>query len=81
MNEDEAQRTRERHAVERQSLIDRQREQRATLQAEFKSLRRAEAEQLLALRKDIGRYLRFSKGLDAQTGRTRRADIGLRLER
>ncbi len=61
-NEDEAPRTRERHALERQRLIEKQLEQRAVLQTQFRDLRRRQAEQLLELRKDVGRYLRLTRG-------------------
>lgn len=79
-NEDEAQRTRERHAQERQRLIEKQLEQRAVLQTQFRDLRRRQAEQLLELRKDVGRYLNFTK-LDDSPARTRETGLGLRLER
>lgn len=65
LNEAEAQRDRERQAEERQRLIEEQREQRAALQAQFKELRQRQAEQLLELRKDIGRFLKFTRGHDA----------------
>lgn len=79
-NEDEAERTRERHAAERQAMIEKQLEQRSVLQAEFKKLRQAQAEQLLELRKDLGRYLRFTRGNQTEA-RTREIGLGLRLER
>ncbi len=79
-NEDEAQRTRERHAQERQRLIEKQLEQRAVLQTQFKDLRRRQAEQFLELRKDVGRYLRLTRG-DESPARTRETGLGLRLER
>lgn len=63
-NEVEAQRAIERQAQERQRLIEKQQEHRAVLQAQFKALRKEQAEQLLALREDIGRYLKFTRGLD-----------------
>jgi hypothetical protein len=76
-NEDEARRTGERHAEERQNLIEQQLAQRAILQAEFKKLRKSQAQQLLELRQEIGRYLKFSRG-DPSPARER--DIGLRLK-
>lgn len=79
-NEAEAQRTRERHARERQSLIEKQLEQRAVLQAQFKDLRRRQADQLLDLRKDVGRYLRFTRDNDSRS-LSRETGLGLRLER
>jgi uncharacterized protein (DUF2267 family) len=80
-NEDEAMRTRERHAQERQALIDKQLEQRRVLQIQFKELRRGQAEQLLNLRRDIGRYLALSRGTHGPPERTRRPSMALRLER
>ncbi len=58
-NEAEALATRQRHERERQSLIDRQLGQRQILQAEVTQLRRDQAQKLLELRKDIGRYARY----------------------
>jgi hypothetical protein len=81
LNEDEAMRTRERHAQERQALIDKQLEQRRVLQVQFRELRRGQAEQLLSLRRDIGRYLALSRGTQGPPERTRRAEMALRLER
>ncbi|WP_421693231.1 relaxase/mobilization nuclease domain-containing protein [Aestuariivirga sp.] len=78
-NERDAQATRERQAAERQSLIDGQLEQRAGLQSQFKELRRSQAERLLELRQDVGRFFKFSRG--AEQSRAREASIGLRLER
>lgn len=79
-NEEEAGLTQQRHADERQGLIDRQLDQRAVLQREFKTLRRAQADRLLDLRKDIGRYLRLSRGDDGRAA-ARETGLGLRLER
>ncbi len=64
-NEAEAQATQNRQALERQQLIEKQHDQRAVLQARFRELRRAQAEQLLDLRRDVGRYLKLSRGSDA----------------
>jgi hypothetical protein len=81
-NEADALRTAERHAREREALIDAQRDERAGLQQEFKDLRREQAERLLTLRGEVGRYLRLtkpdaahslSKGMRAGTG------LGLKL--
>lgn len=82
-NEAEARATRERQANERQKLIDKQREQRAVLQARFKELRQQQARQLLDLRKDIGRFLKLARGQDraAAIGRQRSASLGLKLQR
>jgi hypothetical protein len=78
--ESEAELTRRRHAGERQSLIEKQLEQRAVLQVQFKDLRGREAAQLLELRQDVGRYLRLTRGPDAPA-RSRETSIGLKLER
>lgn len=77
-NEGEAAQTRARHADERQALIDKQRDERAALQADFKTLRRAQADQLLALRADIGRFLSFARGAP---GRDVGTSLGLHLSR
>lgn len=79
-NETEAQRTRERQAQERQRLIDKQLEQRAVLQAQIRELRSRQAKQLAELRRDIGRYLAFTRGIDAPR-RQLGPSIGLKLER
>jgi hypothetical protein len=81
LNEDEAERTRDRHAAERQSLIDRQLEQRRVLQTQFRELRRGQAEQLLSLRRDIGRFLAMSRGMTGPPDRACRPSMGLKLER
>lgn len=81
LNEDEATRTRDRHAAERQSLIDKQLDQRRVLQAQFKELRRGQAEQLLTLRRDIGRFLALSRGMRGPPEQARRPSMALRLER
>lgn len=80
-NEAEAKASRERQAQERQQLINRQREARARLQVEFKSLRKRQAEELLELRRELGRYFKFSRGLDPGPARKREMSIGLGLER
>lgn len=79
-NEDEATRSRERQAEERQTLIEKQLEQRAVLQAQFKDLRKRQVDQLLELRRDVGRFLNFTRG-DQGRGLSRGASLGLRLER
>ncbi|OLP58343.1 relaxase [Xaviernesmea oryzae] len=79
-NEAEAQRQRAEQAKNRQSLINAQRSQRAVLEERFKDLRRAQAAQLLELRREIGRYLKFS-GETPQAGAAQDMSIGLKLER
>lgn len=80
LNEAEAKASQQRQAQERQQLIDQQRDQRAVLQQQFKELRKSQAEQLLDLRRDIGRYLKFSRG-DTARSQSREQSVGLRLER
>ena len=79
-NEAEADATRQRHAQERQALIDRQLTQRRALEARIKELRASQAEQLRSLRREMGRCLAFTR---TQTRRSlgRGASIGLKLER
>lgn len=83
-NEEDARRSRERQAEERQKLIDKQLEERAALQRQFKELRLRQAEQLLELRKEIGRFLKFTRGHDAPSrtaDRGRAASLHLKLDR
>jgi hypothetical protein len=83
-NEAEARASRERQAIERQSLINAQLEERAPLQAAFKELRREQAERLLDLRKDIGRYLRLTgeeRGHGLGRRRGHETGLGLKLGR
>lgn len=82
LNEMEAQAARLHQSEERQKLIEKQLEQRAVLQTQFKELRKNQAEQLLSLRADIGRYLKFSRGNETQSqSRTVAPSLGLKLER
>ena len=60
-NDAEANHTRERHADQRQTLIDKQLGERAQLQTRIKELRHQQAEQLSSLRQQLGRYLRFTR--------------------
>lgn len=79
-NEAEAQATRERHARERQQLIEKQTEQRRVLQDRFKELRTRQAEQLLELRRDVGRFVQFTRG-DQGRAAAREQSGGLKLVR
>lgn len=72
LNESEAKASQERHAVERERQIEAQREERAVLQNRFRDLRRDQAEQLLELRREIGRYLKFSVAIRHRPGRADR---------
>lgn len=80
-NEAEAELSRQKQAQERQALIDRQRDQRAALQAQFKELRHGQAQQLRELRREIGRFLTLARGHSQTPERSQRAGLGLRLER
>jgi hypothetical protein len=80
-NEGEALLDRTRQAHERQALIEKQLDQRAVLQREFKDLRQRQAAQLLELRRDVGRYLRLARGHDATPARDRAASLDLKLGR
>lgn len=79
-NESEAKATRQRHADERQKLMDAQLQQRTVLQDHFKELRIAQARQLSELRRDVGRYLRFARD-DNTRSRTWQVIRGMGLER
>lgn len=83
LNEVDAERTRQRHEQERQALIDKQRDQRAVLQAQFKELRRGQAAQLRELRGDIGRFLNLTRAPPSMPTpeRSQGRGLGLRLER
>ena len=78
-NEKEANATRQRHAEERQALIQAQRTQRAVLQTRFKELRGKQAKQLNDLRKDIGRYMGFAG--KRTPAHSRKPSLGLKLQR
>ena len=79
----EARNTTERHDRQRQALIDAHLSERSGLLKQEKSLRGKQAEELLALRGEIGRFLKFSRGHDPgpRQNQTRSAGPGLRLER
>ncbi len=67
--EADAQRLRARQEEQRQRLIDEQRAERARLQADFKALRKAQADRLRDLRSDVGRFLKFSRSEGRSEGR------------
>jgi len=71
-NEAAADAKRKQHDSERQALIESQREQRRALQSQIASLRKRQAEQLLELRRDLGRFLKLSRSVPQQ--QTERAD-------
>lgn len=80
-NEAEAAATRQRFGAERQELIDKQRGERGVLQTAIKDLRQRQAKQLLELREDVGRYLRFTRGEGVANARAQGVSLGLKLER
>lgn len=82
-HERDAEATRQRQGAERQALIEKQLRERAVLQERFRDLRRAEAERRLELRKEIGRFLRFSRDHPNAHGRAAElsSGLGLRLDR
>lgn len=79
LNEAEANRTLVRHADEKQRQIEDHLGQRTVLQTQVKALRKAQAERLRDLRRDIGRYLAFSRD-DVRTPERGRG-VGLGLSR
>ena len=79
-NESEARESRERQAQERQVLIEKQIDQRKILQNEIRDLRHEQAERLWELRKDVGRFLSFTRHQEVP-GLSQDAGLGLRLER
>jgi hypothetical protein len=78
-NEAEARAQRERQAEERQKLIEQQLAAREVLQAQIRDLRREQAEALLNLRRDVGRFLKLSDR--PSLGQQQLRGLGLRLER
>ncbi|WP_435371451.1 relaxase/mobilization nuclease domain-containing protein [Mesorhizobium liriopis] len=80
-NEAQAERTRRQIARERQLLVQAQRDERASLQVEIKAMRKRQAEQLLELRSDIVRFLKFKRSQDAGLSRERNISLSLRLDR
>lgn len=56
-NESEAKATTMRHASERHEVIARQLSERRVLDVQYKALRSRQAEQLMELRRDVGRYM------------------------
>lgn len=79
-NEAEGDATRQRHAAERQALIEKQLEQRAVLQDRVKDLRSQQANQLAELRRDLGTYRNFARPERGQ-GAHRKSSLGLKLTR
>jgi hypothetical protein len=80
-NETEAALTKQRHSGAQHALLDRQREERASLQESFKELRSRQATLLLELRKDVGRFLSLSRAHTERAERSQSIGLGLRLER
>ena len=80
-NEIEAKATQLRHAQERDRLIARQLDERRVLQEQFKQLRVRQAEQLIELRREVGRYLKLSRSNEPAQQRSQGTGLGMKLER
>lgn len=80
-NEAEAVATQARQGQAREDLIAQQRAERRVLQEQVIELRHRQAEQLLTLRGEIGRYLAFTRGDGLAAERGRSASLGLSLSR
>lgn len=84
-NEEEAALSAARKAKERHSLIEKQMGERRTLEAKIKKLRRDQAKSLRTLRREIGRYLVFTRGQSASPekalGRFPASSQSLKLQR
>lgn len=79
-NESEAAATLVRHKSQRQQLIERQLDQRRALQRQIKQVRGLQADQLRELRKEVGRFMRFSKSISSPV-QGREMSTGLKLSR
>lgn len=81
-NEREAKRLADHQAKLRQLLIDKQLEERRALQKTITALRQDQARTLLDLRRDVGRFLKLSRGHEARSQTlSRSTGLGLRLGR
>lgn len=80
-NEIEAKATATRQALKRTELIDSQRNERARLQAEFKALRKKQAEELLEMRRQLGRFLSISRTFGRKTDRQQDRSFEMHLGR
>ncbi len=79
-NEQEAKRSQARQAKERQALIEKQMHQRAVLQERIEAHRQEQAKLLRDLRRDLGRYLEFSRSHQkAERGESRASALTLNL--
>jgi hypothetical protein len=68
-----------RHVQEHDKMVDAQRAQRDVLQERFRDLRHKQAEELVGLRADIGRYLKLSSETPKATGQSLNTGLGLKL--
>ena len=73
-NEAEAKETKDRHEQERHSLVEKQLVERRELHREIKHQRARQAEQLLGLRSDLGRYFKLARGADESRSAERTHD-------
>lgn len=80
-NEAEAERSRNRQAGERQSLVERQMDQRRALQTQIKELRSNQATKLRELRREVGRFLTFTRTHDRNVESKRTLSAPLKLQR
>lgn len=80
-NEDEAERSRLRQNAERQTLVERQIDQRRALQTQIKELRGRQAVQLRELRREVGRFLTFSNAHARSVDSKRSLGSPLKLQR
>jgi hypothetical protein len=83
-NEQEANAQAERAERERFEVAERQRAERRELQRQIEELRKSQAEQLLGLRSDLGRYFKLARSADearsAERGQGRERARGRHLE-
>jgi hypothetical protein len=79
-NENEARAQAARHAREREELAARQREERRVLQEKIKGLRKEQARELLALRRELAPHLQITR-ISGPRQDVLAARLGLKLER
>lgn len=80
-NEAEAENSRLRQNAERERLVERQLDQRRALHVQIKELRNRQATQLRELRREIGRFLTFSRSHLRQADSKRALSAPLKLQR
>lgn len=80
-NEAEAEASRLRQNAERQALVERHIEQRRSLQIQIKEMRNRQAGQLRELRREVGRFLTFSRAHERSADARRELRSPLQLQR